>query len=252
MPSIELSHVHVRFPVYDGGSRSLRRAMMDATTGGRIGSGSRNRMMVTALTDVSFKLVRGDRVALLGHNGAGKTTLLRVLAGIYEPLEGTIDINGRIAPLFDVSLGMSPDATGYENIRIRGLYLGMRDPEIDIKLDEIANFTELGSFLDMPLRTYSLGMHTRLAFAISTSIDPEILLLDEGIGAGDARFIEKANARLDAFVARAGIMVLATHSVDLVNRFCNKAIVMEHGRLLHFGERDEALAFYNARTAAQP
>ncbi len=143
---------------------------------------------------------------------------------------------------------MSPDATGWENIRIRSLYLGMSDAELRKKIDEIAEFTELGAFLDMPLRTYSLGMQTRLAFAVSTSIDPEILLLDEGIGAGDAAFIEKANKRLDQFVERAGIMVLASHSEALVERLCNKGIVMEHGKVRFIGSKDEALQHYKQIT----
>jgi ABC-2 type transport system ATP-binding protein/lipopolysaccharide transport system ATP-binding protein len=193
---------------------------------------------------VSFALKQGDRVALIGHNGAGKTTLLRVLAGIYRPVSGRIVSEGRIAPLFDISLGMNPDSTGWENIRIRALYLGMKTDEINRKIEAIAEFTELGQFLEMPLRTYSLGMQTRLAFAVSTAIDPEILLLDEGIGAGDAAFIEKATLRLDEFVERAGIMVLASHSMNLVERFCNKALVMEHGRVKFFGPAAEAMDFY--------
>ncbi len=245
MTSIVLENVSVSFPIYDGTHRSLRHALVKATTGGRIAAGGRNRVTIQALTDISFRLEKGDRIALIGHNGAGKTTLLRVLAGIYSPVVGSIRVDGRIAPLFDVSLGMSADATGYENIRIRALYLGMTREEIARKIDDIAAFTELGSFLDMPLRTYSLGMHTRLAFAVSTAIDPEILLLDEGIGAGDAAFIEKANARLADFVLRAGIMVLASHSLDLVNRFCNKAMVMENGKLLYFGPTEDAVAYYH-------
>lgn len=244
MPSIKLDNVCVSFPIYDGRHRSFGSAVMTATTGGHIGANARNRIEIEALTNVSFQLGEGDRVALMGHNGAGKTTLLRVLAGIYQPVRGAISVEGRIAPLFDVSLGMSPDATGYENIRIRGLYLGMTDREINRKMDEIAAFTELGDFLNMPLRTYSAGMHTRLAFAISTSIDPEILLLDEGIGAGDAAFLEKANDRLETFVRRAGIMVLASHSAELVKRFCNKALVMEHGHALFMGPTDAAQQYY--------
>jgi ABC-2 type transport system ATP-binding protein/lipopolysaccharide transport system ATP-binding protein len=250
MASIGLENVFVSFPIYDLAHRSLRHRIMSASTGGRIGSGPGDRVCIEALSDVSFNLAHGDRVALIGHNGAGKTTLLRVLAGIYAPVQGRVLVEGRVAPLFDVGLGMDLDATGYENIRIRGLYLGMTKKEIEARIDEIAEFTELGSFLEMPLRTYSMGMHTRLAFAVSTSIEPEILLLDEGIGAGDNAFIEKANARLARFIERSGIMVLASHSLDLVNRFCNKAIVMEHGRKLFFGPTDEALEVYASTRAA--
>ncbi len=250
MTSIILDQVSVSFPIYDGSHRSLRHVVMKATTGGRVAAGAGKRVTIQALTDVSFALEEGDRVALIGHNGAGKTTLLRVLAGIYHPVSGTIVTKGRIAPLFDVSLGMSPDSTGWENIRIRALYLGMSDEELARKIDGIAEFTELGQFLDMPMRTYSLGMQTRLAFAVSTAIEPEILLLDEGIGAGDAAFFEKANKRLDAFVERSGIMVLASHAEALVDRLCNKGIVMEHGRVRFIGPKDEALAFYRGMTTA--
>lgn len=244
MVRIVLDNVSVGFPIYTGSNRSLRHIVMKATTGGRIGADASGRVYVEALSGISCVMERGDRVALIGHNGAGKTTLLRVLAGIYEPVIGRVKIEGTVAPLFDVNLGMSPDATGYENIRIRALYLGMSDRELAEKLDDIAEFTELGDFLNMPLRTYSMGMHARLAFAISTAINPEILLVDEGIGAGDAAFIDKANARLADFIDRSGILVLSTHAVDLMNRLCNKAIVMEKGRIIFTGDVAEALEFY--------
>jgi ABC-type polysaccharide/polyol phosphate transport system ATPase subunit len=247
MPTISVEHIDVSFPIYEGAKRSLRHTMMAVSTGGRIASDSRQRVVVEALRDVSFEVKRGDRLALIGHNGAGKTTLLRVLAGIYEPLRGRVSTNGRIAPLFDISLGMDLDATGYENIRIRGLYLGMTEAEIAEKTQEIAEFTELGEFLHMPTRTYSLGMRTRLAFGVSTSITPEILLLDEGIGAGDARFVEKADARLHAFIERAGIMVLASHSMGLMKHFCNRAIVLEHGVVRFAGDVDEAILVYTGK-----
>ncbi|MGL5446996.1 MAG: ABC transporter ATP-binding protein [Rhabdaerophilum sp.] len=244
--SIELENVCVSFPTYSTAHRSMRHALVKATTGGLVGVDVKGARHVQALNMIDLQLKRGDRLALIGHNGAGKTTLLRVLAQIYEPVTGRVEIKGRVAPLFDIGLGMSPDATGYENIRIRGLYLGLTSKEIEARLDEIADFTELGTFLDMPLRTYSLGMQMRLAFAVSTAIDPEILLLDEGIGAGDANFIAKANARLDAFVARAGILVLSTHVSELVTRFCNSAVVLEKGEIVYRGTPAEALAHYHA------
>jgi homopolymeric O-antigen transport system ATP-binding protein len=248
MPTISVENVDVSFPIYEGAKRSLRHTMMAVSTGGRIASDSRQRVVVEALKNISFHVSRGDRLALIGHNGAGKTTLLRVVAGIYEPIRGRVVADGRIAPLFDISLGMDLDATGYENIRIRGLYLGMTEAEIVAKTDEIAEFTELGEFLHMPTRTYSLGMRTRLAFGVSTSITPEILLLDEGINAGDARFVEKADARLHAFIERSGIMILASHAMDLVRRFCNKAVVLEHGSIRFSGDVEEAIAVYAEAT----
>ena len=243
MPSVELNNVSVSFSIYTAGSRSLRNAMIAATTGGRIGSDSKH-IVVQALDQVSLRLEDGDRVALIGHNGAGKTTLLRVLAGIYEPLVGTVKVEGRVTPMFDLSLGIDPESTGYENIVLRGLYLGLSKAEILLRRDSVAEFTELGPFLNLPVRTYSAGMQARLAFSMATCIEPEILLLDEGIGAGDASFLEKANERLHHFVDKAGILVLASHSEQLVSRLCNKAILMEHGRMVWSGGVDEGLSVY--------
>jgi ABC-2 type transport system ATP-binding protein len=247
LASIALSHVTVAFPIFDGGGRSLKRRLVSATTGGRIARDSGNQLAIHALDDVSATIEHGDRVALVGHNGAGKTTLLRVMAGIYEPVIGSVQISGRVAPLFDISLGMDADQTGYQNILLRGMFLGLSKAQIIAQTDEIADFTELGSFLDMPLRTYSAGMHARLAFAVSTCIRPEILLLDEGIGAGDAGFLQKAQKRLDEFVQSAGIFVLASHTESFVRQTCNKAILLDHGRVARLGTVDEVFAQYNQR-----
>ena len=244
MASIRLDHVSVSFPIYSAGSRSIRARLMAAGSAGRIGTDASSHIVVRGLNDVTVEIAHGDRVALVGRNGAGKTTLLRVMAGIYEPVAGTATVDGKVAPLFDVGLGMDPESSGYENILLRGLYLGLSRAEIRAKADEIAEFTELGSFLSLPLRTYSAGMQTRLSFAVSTSIDPEILLLDEGIGAGDAAFLDKAKQRLDAFVARAGILVLASHSENLVRQLCTRAILLDQGCVVATGMVDEVLERY--------
>jgi len=249
MSSIVLDRVSVSFPIYSAGNRSLKNAMISATTGGRIGKDA-NHLVIQALDEVSLSLNDGDRVALVGHNGAGKTTLLRVLAGIFEPVTGTVNIQGRVTPMFDISLGIDAESTGYENIILRGLYLGLSRAEIMERRESVAAFTELGPFLSLPVRTYSAGMQARLAFAMATCIEPDILLLDEGIGAGDADFLVKANERLDQFIKKAGILVLASHSVDLVRKLCNKAILMEHGRLVHSGDVDAVLDIYGGRQAA--
>jgi ABC-2 type transport system ATP-binding protein/lipopolysaccharide transport system ATP-binding protein len=246
MPSIELHNVSVAFPIYSAGNRSLKNAMLSVTTGGRIGSDAK-QVVIQALDQVSLSFSAGDRVALIGHNGAGKTTLLRVLAGIYEPRAGWISIDGRVTPVFDVTLGIDPERTGYDNIILRGLYLGLKKAEILERRDSVAEFTELGPFLDLPVRTYSAGMLARLAFAMATCIEPDILLLDEGIGAGDAEFLEKANTRLDQFISKAGIVVLASHSVDLVRKLCTKAVLMEHGRLVLSGGLEDVLMEYRKR-----
>ncbi|CAA9321919.1 MAG: O-antigen/lipopolysaccharide transport ATP-binding protein ABC transporter RfbE [uncultured Microvirga sp.] len=241
-PSVVLDGVHVSFPIYNSAGRSLRHHIMGASTGGRVGADSQQRVVVEALSDISFTLSHGDRVGLIGHNGAGKTTLLRVIAGIYAPWKGRVQVSGRVAPLFDVSLGIDMESTGYENIRLRGLYLGLTRAQIEARLGQIADFTDLGPFLHMPVRTYSAGMLARLAFSVSTSIEPEILLLDEGIAAGDAAFMEKANKRLHEFVEEAGILVFASHSDPLIRAFCNKALLLERGRIIRAGSVDEVLA----------
>lgn len=248
MASIHLDRVSVMFSIYNASSRSLKSRVLKASTGGRIGS-DRNHVVIRALEDVSLRVEHGDRLALVGHNGAGKTTLLRVMAGIYEPYAGRVTIEGHAAPLFDVGLGMDPESTGYENIILRGLYLGMSKASMRERVAEIAEFTELGPFLDMPLRTYSLGMQARLAFAISTCIEPEILLLDEGIGAGDAAFVEKASKRLDSFIRRAGVLVLASHSEKMIRDMCNKAVLLEHGRIIAMGALDDVFERYTRAAA---
>jgi ABC-2 type transport system ATP-binding protein len=244
--AIWLDHVSLAYPIYDSSSRSLRRQIISAGTGGRVRLDAGKHVQVQALDDVSFTLEHGDRLALIGHNGAGKSTLLRVLAGIYEPLAGRMSVEGRTVPLFDISLGMDNEATGYENIRLRSMMLGLSRAESDAKTEEIGDFAELGSFLDMPVKTYSAGMRARLAFAISTCVEPEILLLDEGIGAGDAAFMEKANRRLESFIQRTGILVLASHSEALVRSWCTKGMLLHQGRIVALTSVDEALACYAA------
>jgi ABC-type polysaccharide/polyol phosphate transport system ATPase subunit len=250
MASIRLDQVSVSFPIYDAKSRSIKKRVLTAAGRGRIGTSEDNHVVIRALNSVSVKIEHGDRVGLIGRNGAGKTTLLRVMAGIYEPPSGTIKVEGRVAPLFDIGMGMDPESSGYENILLRGLYLGLRKAQIKAKFDEIAEFTELGEFLEMPLRTYSAGMFARLAFAISTSIDPEILLLDEGIGAGDEAFLAKAKNRLDRLIKRAGILVLASHSEILVRQLCNRAILLENGHVVASGSTDDMFDRYHQKPSA--
>ena len=181
-PYIETRGAWVEFPIFDAKTRSLKKAFL-GKAGGTIGRNSDNVVVIEALRDITLSLRMGDRVGLVGHNGAGKSTLLRLLSGIYEPTRGRTTVHGRVAPVFDLGVGMDPEITGYENIIIRGLFLGQTRKQMAAKVDEIAEFTELGEYLSMPLRTYSTGMRVRLAMGVVTSIDPEILLLDEGIGA---------------------------------------------------------------------
>jgi len=194
--------------------------------------------VIKALDEVSFVLNGGDRVGLLGHNGAGKSTLLRLLAGIYEPVSGYVYTEGVVAPMLSLSQGIERDATGYENIIIRGVFLGMTSKEINEKQQEIAEFSELGEYLSMPVRIYSSGMLVRLAFAISSCIQPDILLLDEVFGAGDKAFKDKAREKMYELIAQAKIIVFATHSVGLMQQFCNKVIVMQAGKIIDYGSID--------------
>ena len=242
--SLQLTGVTVDFPVYSADSRSLKNDLLRKSTGGRIGRSAGNRLSVRALEDVNLALGRGDRIGLIGANGSGKTTLLRVLAGIYQPTRGRVRRRGRVASLFNISLGIDPSATGYENIMMRGMFLGLAPAEVRERTDEIAAFTELGDYLAMPVHTYSDGMKLRLAFAVCTCIEPEILLMDEWIGVGDAAFVKKAEGRLKGFVARAGILVLASHNPALLERTCATGMLLDSGRVRAFGPIAEVLRGY--------
>ncbi len=241
---LTLENVSVSFPIYHGGSRSLKKALLFRGTGGQLATDANQRIMVEALRNVSYKFEVGDRVALIGSNGAGKTTLLRVMAGIYEPVGGKVRSRGRISPMFDIGLGIDSEISGYDNIRLRGLILGLSAEEIEARMADIVEFTELGDYLDIPVRTYSSGMMTRLTFAVATCFAPEILLMDEWIMAGDATFMAKAQARIASFVEQASVLVLASHSVAICRRWCNKAIWLEKGQIRQAGEINELLDHY--------
>jgi ABC-2 type transport system ATP-binding protein len=245
MVSIDIENAAVDFPIFDAKTRSLKKAVL-GRAGGKIGTGSRVPI-IEALRDITVSLRQGDRVALVGHNGAGKSTLLRLLSGIYEPTRGFAEVRGRVAPVFDLGVGMDPEISGLENIIVRGLFLGMTRKQMEGRIDDIADFTELGDFLRMPLRTYSTGMRIRLALGVVTSIDPEILILDEGIGAVDAAFLEKSKKRLGELVDRAGLLVFASHSDDFLRELCDTAIWMEHGRIRQQGGIEEILTAYKGR-----
>jgi ABC-2 type transport system ATP-binding protein len=240
--SITAKDACVDFPIFDAKSRSLKKTVM-GVVGGNIDSGAKVPV-IEALRNISVHLEHGARVGLVGHNGAGKSTLLRLFSGIYEPTRGTAEIHGRVAPVFDLGVGMDPEISGLENIIVRGLFLGMTRKQMDARVDDIAEFTELGDFLHMPLRTYSTGMRVRLALGVVTSIDPEILLLDEGIGAVDAAFLEKSKQRLSELVERSGLLVFASHSDEFLRELCDTAIWMEHGQIKQQGDLEDVLRAY--------
>ncbi len=231
MASIEFNNVSVDFPIYNTHSRSLKKRLMQVATGGQLGATEQGVVVVRALEGLNFTLQDGDRVGLVGHNGAGKSTLLRLLGGVYEPSCGTVRIEGGIGSLIDISLGIDSEATGRENIYLRGGLLGLAKAKITEQLDDIIEFSELGNFIDMPLRTYSTGMHLRLAFAISTILRPEILVMDEWLAVGDENFKRKAEKRMAEVVQATNILVIASHSHELILNTCNRVIWLEHGKI---------------------
>ncbi|MBW4717246.1 galactan export ABC transporter ATP-binding subunit Wzt/RfbE [Saccharothrix obliqua] len=243
MASIEVRGAHVEFPIFDARSRSLKKQVL-GKVGGKIGTDAKVPV-IEALRDITLSLREGDRVALVGHNGAGKSTLLRLLSGIHEPTRGSARIVGRVSPVFDLGVGLDPEVSGYENVMIRGLFLGMSRKQMEKRVDDIAEFTELGDYLGLPLRTYSAGMRVRLAIGVVTTIDPEILILDEGLGAVDAAFVTKARGRLVDLAQRSGLLVFASHVDELLRALCTTAVWMDEGRVHMHGPLDEVLAAYN-------
>lgn len=244
MASIVLERVTVDFPIYES-QRSFRGVLRQAT-GGLIQRQGAHQQHVTvrAIDNLSLSLKHGDRLGIIGHNGAGKSTLLRVCAGVYAPAFGEVRIEGKVSPLLNASPGLDPEDTGYENILTCGLLLGMSRKEIERKKADIEEFSGLGDYLTLPVRTYSVGMVTRLSFAIATAVDPGILIIDEGLGAGDARFAEKAQNRLNSLIERSSILVLASHSEELIRSMCNQAIMMESGRIKVSDTVEEVLKAY--------
>jgi ABC-type polysaccharide/polyol phosphate transport system ATPase subunit len=247
MNSLTLKDVHVSFPIY-GAQRSLRKVLFESTVGGVLRRDKKkiDRVTIQALRGISLDLKEGDRLGLVGSNGAGKSTLLRVMAGVYEPVFGEVVAAGRITPLFDMLPGLDGEDSGYDNIITAGLLFGMSYSQILDKFSDIEAMSELGEFLSLPVRTYSSGMIARLGFAVATAVEPGILLMDEGIGAGDARFAEKVEKRVGEFINRSRILVLASHAETLIRQFCNKAVLMHSGQVIGSGSVDEVMEQYSA------
>ncbi len=229
---ISLHHCGLALPVYGSSNQSLKKKVLSAATGGRIAAESGHVPVVLALRDVSLEISAGDRVGLIGPNGAGKTSLLRILAGVYEPTSGRLSVQGNVTSLIDVTLGMDHEATGYDNIRLRGLILGLSKRRITELVPEIAEFSGLGGYLNMPVRTYSSGMVLRLAFSTVTCVQPDILIMDEWINVGDAEFVAKAQSRLAQLIDKASILVLASHNEGIINSLCNVRLRLERGQVV--------------------
>ena len=246
MVSIKVEKAWVEFPIRM--SRNGRTHHAESSTGGRIDA---KRGMVDALQDINLDLREGDRLGLIGHNGAGKSTLLRLLAGAYAPTRGRVVSTGRISTLFTSTPGLNMDATGRENVKTCGLYLGMGLAEINRKIDAITDFAELGDYIDQPVRIYSTGMLMRLGFAIATAIDPEILLLDEGLATGDAQFARKAELRMRKLISRSPILVIASHSMSLLSTICTSCIQLDHGKIVEAGTPKEVARRYQDAVVAK-
>jgi len=230
--SIVADRVRMEYPILQSTNRSLKRRFVSAATGGRVARDARDHIVVTALNDVSISISAGERVALVGHNGSGKTTLLRSIAGVYRPVSGELRVQGTISTLFDISIGFDPEATGCENVVLRGLIMGLTRAQIAERTDDIREFSGLGDYIDLPVRIYSSGMLLRLAFAVATSVQRDIVLMDEWLAVGDAEFAERAERRLHEHLDRTSILVIATHDDTLVQRICSRRIELNHGRVV--------------------
>jgi ABC-type polysaccharide/polyol phosphate transport system ATPase subunit len=235
MAKIEFDKVNLSYPLYGSHGMSLRSHLVRVATGGHIEKDSRTTV-ITALKDVSFTLKDGDAVGLIGHNGAGKSTLLRTMAGIYPPTKGRVTRQGKTATVFEIGAGLDYELSGYDNIIHLGMMMGLSYREATALTPDIEEFTELGDFLQLPIRTYSSGMTMRLMFAVATAVTPEILLLDEMFSTGDAGFREKSQARIHKIIDTAKIFVFASHDMDLIKTYCNRVFKLEHGHLeeVHF------------------
>jgi lipopolysaccharide transport system ATP-binding protein len=237
--SIELRGVTLDYNLYSVRAQSLRNAVLNMAVGGRLMASGGDVAVVRALSNISVKLEEGDRLGLIGHNGSGKTSLLKVLAGVYEPTAGLIDVRGKVSSMISMSIGLDAEASGLQNIKNLAMMQMMPDRELKRRLPEIVEFSELGAFIHMPFKTYSAGMMARLTFSVATQMDADILIMDEWLSAGDAAFQEKAKGRLVGLVDKAKIVVLATHAPLLAAAVCNKIMVLEAGVPTFFGSTQE-------------
>lgn len=242
MTFIKLSNASVTFSIFNTKTRSVRNTLINAI-GGNVNSID-NTVYVKALDNVSLEINEGERVGLIGHNGAGKSTMLKLLSGIYEPTEGLMDVKGYTSSLTDITMGMDPENSGYDNIIMRCILMGMTFKQAKDKVKEIIDFSELSEYIDLPTRTYSTGMYMRLAFTIATSIAPDILIMDEMIGAGDASFIEKAKIRSMALIEQTKIMVISSHDMNIMRDICTRGLWMEKGKIRMDGEINKVIEAY--------
>jgi ABC-2 type transport system ATP-binding protein len=244
MARIDLIEASLHYPVFSVKARSLRNVIVAATTGGKLSKEVSNVVTVEALNDITFSVTEGDRLALLGLNGAGKTTLLKLMGGLLEPSAGHVIREGSLALMLGLLPSTDSDSTGLQNLYISGYARGLSDAEIEPMVDDIIEFSELGEFIDMPMRIYSSGMLARLIFSININMPADILLVDEVFGAGDATFVNKAQKRMEEFVDKSKLFIFSSHNETLIRSVCNKAALIDHGKLLAFGDIDSTLEQY--------
>jgi len=245
---IQLDDVSLRYPLMHNNAHSLQKAVYGAV-GGLIGSEKRGSPYVQALSEINLKVQDGERLAIVGHNGAGKTSLLRVLTGVYPPSTGKVNVVGSISALTDVTLGMEANASGLKNILFRLVFMGRTFEEAKRATEAIVSFSELGDFIELPVHTYSTGMYLRLAFSIATHFPPDILILDEVIGAGDEGFRKKALERIEALLERSRIVVLSSHDLGSLKKYCDRGIMLDHGKIVHQGKIDDTIEYYLEKTS---
>ena len=244
MAYITLEKASVVLPIFNSSARSITNTLVSAATGGVLTAQKGGHLSIEALKNVDLEIVAGDRIGIVGHNGSGKSTLLRLLSGVYEPSSGKIKRSGTVSSLVDISLGINGENTGRENIFLRGKLMGLTKKEIDEKIGEIIEFSELGDYINLPVRIYSSGMLLRLAFSVSTSITADILIMDEWLSVGDGAFAERSSQRLKNLVDESEILVIASHTRELLEETCNKIIWLEHGLIRKVGPTQEILPEY--------
>jgi lipopolysaccharide transport system ATP-binding protein len=244
MAYITLEKASVVLPIFNSSARSITNTLVSAATGGVLTAQKGGHLSIEALKNIDLEIVAGDRIGIVGHNGSGKSTLLRLLSGVYEPSSGKIKRSGTVSSLVDISLGINGENTGRENIFLRGKLMGLTKKEIDQKIDEIIEFSELGDYINLPVRIYSSGMLLRLAFSVSTSITADILIMDEWLSVGDGAFAERSSQRLKNLVDESEILVIASHTRELLEETCNKIIWLEHGLIRKVGPTQEILPEY--------
>lgn len=244
MAKIILKDVSVIFPMYSSTNRSLTSKLLSVASGGKLDTDPQGHVLIKALKDINLSLKDGDRLGIVGNNGAGKSTLLRLISGVYHPTSGSRSVIGDISTLIDVGLGIDREATGRENIYVRGALLGLSKSKISSLISQIVEFSELEEFIDLPVRSYSTGMLMRLAFAVATAVQPEILIMDEWLSVGDESFKDKAERKLQDLLSNTKILVIATHSRDLVERQCNKIVWLEDGKIKEYGKPSQILPRY--------